>query len=177
MNYKKFLFFILVTVFAISVASYRTRGVRKRGATAAQQKKGKMAPLKGNVDAIKVACLPYESLEIRRGADHSMRKDGAVAKFHAVKGGKQFVCYVKFYTDKTVDQHAATYECRGRLFQPETCTLRFSNTAAGRALQTQWNDLKGQAKLFERLQPAVQYLNQDPTVTQIPVYMGPGQGQ
>ncbi len=168
MNYKSCLFFIVVTVVSISIASYRMPG--RKGA-----QKG-WAPLAGSVDAIKVVCLPYGSSELRSGADHTMRKSGAIAKFSTTKNKKSYVCYVKFYTNKDIAQHAGNYTCKCRLFQPETCKLNINASNQGTQLSQQWNNLENQAVMFDKLQPAVQYLNQDPTVEKLPVYMG-GAGQ
>ncbi len=165
MNYKSFLFFIIIAVVSITVASYRKPGKKPQ--------KG-WAPLSGSVDTVKVVCLPYNSPEIRTGADHTMRKNGAIAKFTTTKDKKSYVCYVKFFAHKDTGKHAATYKCATHLNEPSNCTIKFSGVHGAEELRNMWNTLSSQAVMFNNLQSAVQYLNQDPTVEQLPVYMGPG---
>jgi len=166
MNYKSFLFFIIIAVVSITVASYRRPGKKA-------VQKG-WAPLSGSVDTIKVVCLPYNSPEIRTGADNTMRKNGAIAKFTTTKDKKSYVCYVKFFAHKDIasGKHAATYKCATQLNEPSNCSIKFSGVHGADELRNMWNSLSNQAVMFDKLQPAVQYLNQDPTVEQLPVYMG-----
>ena len=147
---------------SITIASYRMPG-KKIGAT-----------LSGSVDAIKIVCLPYNSPEIRTGADYTMKKLGAIAKFRAIKNKKTYVCYIKFYAHKDIKNHAGTYTCAAQLNQPSNCKLTFSSIPGAEELRTMWTNLQEHAVMFDKLKPAAAYLKEDPTVEEIPVYMGPG---
>ncbi len=192
MNYKSFLFFIIVAVVSISVASYR-----RPGRKAAQ--KG-WAPPVGNIDAIKIACIPAHLLTTKKASDSNFLKNGAIAKFSTIMNKQSYVCYVKLYEDKTKETHAGKYQCgipRGVSLQnyatfakktyqlqwnpsitQKPCGFIFTQTQQGTQLRNKMSNLKQkEEKYFNSAREAIDYLNQDPTVKQLPVYMGRAPGQ